>query len=186
MAGVILSQIELILIEVRYLAYCLSQVGCDVIAYNEDVPPQWGKFKDQSHLFHPVEIGGPEALREHGDRTLLLVWPPLNDPMGADCLQNWNGRYVCYVGEGYGDCTGDDAFHETLEQCYRLIDWIPMSVWPGVHDSLHVYEKRPMKHRVIKKRITRIRKKGCKEKIKRANETRSYQWSADSMLRRIH
>jgi thymidylate synthase len=58
--------------------------------------------------------------------------------------------------------------------------------WPGVHDSLHVYEKRQIKHKVVKKRITRIRHRLWKEKVKRANESRAYQWSNDQMLRRIH
>ena len=66
-----------------YWAWMLSQVGCEVVAYEENVPPQWGKFKHQSHLFHPVNVGVPSSLRRHGDSTLLLVWPPLNDSMGV-------------------------------------------------------------------------------------------------------
>lgn len=76
-----------------YWAYCLKQVGCDVIAYNEDVPPKWGQFAEWSHLFFPVQVGTPCTLRQHGDRALLLVWPPYGERMAVDCLRNWHGRY---------------------------------------------------------------------------------------------
>lgn len=112
-------------------------------------------------------------LREHGDRNLLLVWPPLNDRMGVDCLRNWYGRYVCYVGEGYGDCTGDDAFHETLEQCFRQVKWLPLSTWPGVHDHLMIYERRPgMTLKRVKKMVSRIQEHFRKQQLIDDNNSR--------------
>ncbi len=167
-----------------YWAWCLKQVGCDIIAYNEDVPPQWGEFALHDYLYHPVEVGTPEILREHGDRTLLLVWPPYDEPMASDCLRNWTGKYVCYVGEGYGDCTGDDTYHETLDRCFTLVDHFPLSTWPGVHDSFFLY-KRKVAQRTLKKRMTGIRGDFRKREIKENNRYRSYLYSSDPMMRRI-
>lgn len=133
----------------------------------------------QTHLFHPVRVGTPSVLHEHGDRNLLLVWPPLNERMGADCLRNWSRRYVFYVGEGYGDCTGDDAFHETLAQCFREVDNFPLSTWPGVHDSFFIYERRPgMNLRRAKKMISRIRRQGRKQQLIDDNNSRRYRFES--------
>jgi hypothetical protein len=169
-----------------YWAWMLQQVGCDVVAYDEALPPyQWGE-QHGDHTFHPIQIGGPTNLRDHGDRTLLLVWPPYDAIFAAECLRNWHGRYLVYVGEGYSDCMADDWFHETIQQCYRQIAWIPMFFWPGVHDSMWVYEKLPLKHRVIKKRMTRIREMLRKKEIIEINERRHYEFSSDRMLRSIY
>ena len=54
--------------------------------------------------------------------------------MAADCIGNFNGRHIAYVGEGYGACTADGQLRETLAQCSREIAWIWISFLLGVHD----------------------------------------------------
>ena len=164
-----------------YWAWCLSQIGCDVLSFNEDVPPQDYKFGMYSHLFHPVQVGTPSTLKYHGDRTLLLVWPPYDDPMAADCLRHFKGKFLCYVGE---DCTADDTFHEVLNDCFEQIAWLPMSTWPGIHDSLFVY-RRKVPYRLMKKRMTRTYKSFKKKTIQEDNRRRAYQFSSDRMERSI-
>lgn len=89
----------------------------------------------------PVERGGPEQARRPGARTLLLVWPPYQDPMAADALEAFEGEYVAYVGEGFGGCTADDCFHILLEDEWDLLYTIDIPSYWGLHDDFLFYRR---------------------------------------------
>lgn len=137
-----------------YWAWCIEQLGGDVVAY--DSRPAWhpqawddngwlrGRMEEKkeefsTHQWFPVLEGGPEKVTEWPDRTLLLCWPPYSNDMASDCLKPRPKRVV-YVGEGYGGCTGDDEFHETLDNSYVGIDAHIIPQWDGIHDSVEIYE----------------------------------------------
>lgn len=67
-----------------YLAYCLRQMGVDVIAY--DHKEKWYPWEGDPTHWSEVLLGTPEHLKDHGDRSLLLVWPPYSTSMAYDCL----------------------------------------------------------------------------------------------------
>lgn len=126
-----------------YWATLLRHRGCDVAAYDllgeafdEWFPTgQWGG----------VEKGGAEKAALHADRTLLIVWPPYDDPMALDALTAYRdagGNRLVYVGEGWGGCTGDDAFHGVINGP----DWtetheLAIPQWFGINDRLSAYER---------------------------------------------
>ena len=120
-----------------YWAHLLRQRGVDILAYdshpgdNQWVSKQWTK----------VRKGGPEKLRKLPGRTLFLCWPPYNEPMAAECLKNFRGKYVIYVGESEGGCTGDDEFHSILDNDYTLVREQPIPQWYGIHDVMLIYRK---------------------------------------------
>ena len=62
--------------------------------------------------------------------------------MASNCLKYFKGKYVIYIGEGYGGCTADDLFHSELKNKYNLINEIYIPQWDGIHDSLYIYEKK--------------------------------------------
>lgn len=95
--------------------------------------------------YHPITPGGPEDAGKYPDCTLFLCWPPYAESMAADALKaHWRagGKRIIYIGEGRGGCTGDDTFHRLLEKCYNEIDYYYIPQWWGMHDSLHVYERK--------------------------------------------
>lgn len=57
-----------------YWAYCLNQVGVDVIAV--DSGETHTSFK--SKHWHPIIKGGPPHAAKHPDRALFLCWPPMS------------------------------------------------------------------------------------------------------------
>ena len=61
--------------------------------------------------------------------------------MAADCLKYYQGDTVLYVGEGCGGCTGDDNFHERLEDEFELIEEMEIPQWNGIHDWLYHYSR---------------------------------------------
>ena len=61
--------------------------------------------------------------------------------MASDCLSNYSGNIVAYVGEGNGGCTGNDEFHYQLAAHWDLEREVQIPVWYGLHDSLFIYRR---------------------------------------------
>ena len=131
-----------------YWSRLLQDYGCDIIAYDTCPPKrhqvmigpvltnQWGHQKQYIH----VRKGGPNVLSNHSDRALFLCWPPYNNNMASDCLSNWNGSHLIYVGEDDG-CTANDNFHQLLNDEFDLVYQYQIPQWPGIHDELFIYKR---------------------------------------------
>lgn len=117
-----------------YWANILHQYGIDIIAYDIDF--------QHDVKYHQVLPGNPLNLNDHPDRTLLLVWPPFRTPMAMECLQNYKGDMVIYVGEFEG-CTGNQDFHDTLTKEWDEVANIPNANWNGIYDSALIYKRKP-------------------------------------------
>lgn len=48
---------------------------------------------------HATAQGDAASAKHHKDRALFLCWPPKDEPMAYDCLMNYAGDKVIYVGE---------------------------------------------------------------------------------------
>lgn len=127
-----------------YWAALLKEAGVDVVCYDA-LPPdsKVNPYHQDAPRYHPIAPGGPEQLAGHSDRTLILCWPPYDDPMAYNALVAYKGETVIYIGEGQGGCTGDDRFHHRLARLYEPSTHVTLPTWPGIHDSLTVYRRRP-------------------------------------------
>jgi hypothetical protein len=94
----------------------------------------------------------------HPDRTLLLVWPMMQE-WADQVLDLYAGDTVVYVGEGSGGCTGTDRMHAILGEerycwhddgpcaCpqdparFEQVEDVEIPQWAGVHDRLSVYRR---------------------------------------------
>ena len=118
-----------------YWAWLLRQAGADVIAFdrNHEAPPHWC----------PVERGGPEQLARHPGRTLFLCWPPMGEPLAAECVLRYDGERVISIGEkGDQARTGDESFRRLLAERFSEEREIPLPCWPGYSDCLTIYRRR--------------------------------------------
>jgi hypothetical protein len=61
--------------------------------------------------------------------------------MGANCLKNYRGNTVIYIGEDAGGCTGNDEFHGILDREFKLINTQEIPQWYGIHDVMFVYRR---------------------------------------------
>ena len=126
-------------------AHLLTAAGVNVAAYDAHPPGSpdnhWHK---QAHTWHPITVmdGAEAAARHSADRTLLLSWPPYDEPAGADILRATTADRVIYIGEGPGGCCGDDDMFDLLSSgwadvgCHRPVQWY------GIHDFITVYQRR--------------------------------------------
>jgi len=126
-------------------AHLLGQYGISVLA--SDLKPLAPGSTNTYHwgtgTWAPVRnADAVDAAQQWGwGRTLLLSWPPYDEPIGAAVLAAYPGDRVVYIGENDGGCCGDDAMHALLRNgwievaCHQPVQW-----W-GMHDFVTVYER---------------------------------------------
>jgi hypothetical protein len=128
-----------------YWAKLLRARGADVVAFDY-APPTGTSERNAWHIrqatHSEVLQGVPADLALYSDRTLFLCWPPYADPMASDSLRHYRGNTVAYIGEGRDGCTGDDAFHETLERDFEEIASLLVPRWEGLRDHLWIYRRK--------------------------------------------
>lgn len=119
-----------------YWAWQISQLGVDVMAYDN-----WSW--EHEFVWYDVLTGEPEYAGAFPDRVLVLVWPPYDDAMAVQTLRAYTGDTLIYAGENGGGCTGDDSFHELLEQEWDYIGDSPGHVtFEGIHCHLTAYRRK--------------------------------------------
>lgn len=142
-----------------YWAKLLADMGVDIVATDLQHPmelddeqhralaeagPTYPYFKTPG-LYHPVEqIDALAAARHYADRTLLVVWPSLNERWAAKAIQAYRdagGRCVLYVGEPANGCCADDAFFDALSNWFVCSASYPACPWWGVHDVFEAWTR---------------------------------------------
>ncbi len=127
-----------------YWAWCLAAKGADIIVTDIAAPtdnPDWFARKEPWH--EVLVMDGAEAVRIHSSRALFLCWPMYDTAMAHEALEAYiqaGGHTLIYVGESQGGCTGDDAFHELVEQALTEVNYVPLPQWYGLHDNLWIYQ----------------------------------------------
>jgi hypothetical protein len=125
-----------------YWTYLLRLTGADVVAY-DNVPI--GGLRD--NRYHPdvrpwteVIEGDLDVLPLHGDRSLLICWPPIYSALW-EALSFYHGDCVIYV----GDHGGRTARLAGLSEAFRLVELHPavaMDPAPDRPAELGVWRRR--------------------------------------------
>ena len=125
-----------------YWASLVNRAGGDIIAYDVHVGAK-NKWFDQVNSYYPINTGGSgPAVKQHPEHTLLMVWPCYDKPMDIVALRQHKGKYLIYVGEGPGGCTGSKAGHNWIEKHYDQVEEILIPQWSGIHDYMTVYARK--------------------------------------------
>ena len=124
-----------------YWALLLKNAGINIIAYDINGPKSSHYFMDDT-LYYPVKKGGPHKLIKYRNRNLFLCWPPYDTKMAYECIIHFHGKYVIYIGEKSGGCTGDDAFHEYLWKYFECVEEVDIPQWSGIHDNLYIFKNK--------------------------------------------
>lgn len=126
-----------------YWAYLLSQLGCKITAYDLESPKPLGEHSNAAFekLWFDVKIGGPEVLSNHTDDTLFLCWPPLATSFAADCLKNYKGETVVYIGEWEGGCTADFDFFKIVKKNWKTEEFVSIPTWDFVRDGMYILKR---------------------------------------------
>lgn len=124
-----------------YWAYLLRKRGCDVQAYDKRPSLHENEYAFTKQWTGVIK-GRPGKLKKRADRALFLCWPSYATAFASTCLARYTGDTVAYIGEGWGGCTGDDAFHEALNEYWSEVRKVDLPQWDGVHDDLYIYRRK--------------------------------------------
>jgi hypothetical protein len=130
-----------------YWAALLRSRGVDTLAY-DIAPPGAGKKnafhkKGRAPWADVQRASAIEAARRHGDRSLLLCWPPFDDDAASyAALRAYRGDVVIHIGEADG-ATGSVRFHRELRLNWSLVEEVDLPHWPRLRDRLMVYRRNP-------------------------------------------
>jgi hypothetical protein len=138
-----------------YWTYELTKAGIDAIATD----PGTGCYGHGNRYCGWAEpwcsitrITGADAVKQYPDRTLLMVWPDLGHDGEPDwpfeTIAAYTGQTILYVGEGNGGCTGTDAFHHCLEECFEEVDQFAIPQFWGIHDRLQIWQRNRTMRRI--------------------------------------
>lgn len=126
-----------------YWAHLLGQRGADVAASDLN-PPNTAKnlWHRAGEVFVPVAARDAVDAVEETDRTLLLSWPPYDEPTGAAVLNAYRGDRVVYIGEGESGCCGTDEMWAALRSNWTEVAEHRPVQWYGLHDWVTVYDRK--------------------------------------------
>ena len=122
-----------------YWAKLVADAGGDIVAFDADPAgiDSKNRWHSDKHLYSPVWHGGPEKIAEHPGRTLFLCWPPYDDPFVKECLDQYRGDTLIYVGE-VDACTGWD---ERLDTEWKAADEVTIPKFSCINDYLMVFKR---------------------------------------------
>lgn len=125
-----------------YWAWQLSQLGVDVIAYDNHPPNVPGNdyFVPEPRMFHKVRRGSHLRAAKHPDRVLFLCWPTMSN-FATRAVRNYAGDTVIYIGEGPYGCTADESFFDELAKSWTQVGEYPLVQWSGIHDHINVWQR---------------------------------------------
>jgi hypothetical protein len=128
-----------------YTEKLAEKEGADIIL--TDISPDdkngWCKNEDMKFPADLLKMDAKSAVEEFKDRNVFMAWPPYDNPMAYEVANAMEvGRYLVYVGESHGGCTGDDSFFNILDSKFESIEsdaYIPS--WSGIYDNVYIYKK---------------------------------------------
>lgn len=128
-----------------YWAFLLNNYGCDIVAYDNYLPPYDGEehyFDDDAVLWFNVQKCDSFFVPPI-DRTLFLCWPPYDELMAYNVLSRYAGDRLIYIGEDCGGATADDNFYRVLSNNWTRVYEFEIPQFYGLHDWLSIYERKP-------------------------------------------
>lgn len=123
-----------------YWAALLKEHGARVQAF-EPHPIYGNPYKFKRAYTSVAKGDHRRALRMYPNYTLLFSWPDYGATWSAEALKLHKGRYVAYIGEGLGGCTGSDEMFAILNLAFSVVEEVHLPQWDGIHDNLTVYER---------------------------------------------
>ena len=125
-----------------YTESLVKQRGGDIIPTDIEPTENNPWCRDGDFYCEVEKLKSGDAVKKYNDRNVFMAWPPYDTSMAYEAAKEIElGRYLIYVGEGYGGCTGDDQFFNELRDKFEKVEDISIPQWCGIHDYCQVYKK---------------------------------------------
>ena len=115
--------------------------------------------RSQANVFGEIQLGGPEVIREHANRVLVLMWPDYRGQgsFGLKCLEEYEGDTLVLVGEWQGRTFGrytaglhdhgqsfSREFQSAVTATYVEEAVYRLPNWPLFLDCVMVYKRKSL------------------------------------------
>lgn len=91
------------------------------------------------------ECDGAAMVKKNQNADIIVAWPPYDEPDGTKIINEIKkpGTMLYYFGEGGWGCTGDNEFHEIIndQDKWHDVEHVQLPQWDGLHDSLMIYRR---------------------------------------------
>lgn len=126
-----------------YWAYEMQKRGVEIVATDlVRVPNNIYRF---DAAWTTIQwMTAKQAINKYPKHTLLIVWPCYDKPWAYQALKEYKGDTLVFCGESWG-CTGDNNFHQLLEDEWVEPVQINIPCWFGLYDCIYVYTRRQVK-----------------------------------------
>lgn len=116
--------------------------GADIICTDINPTKKNGWCRNGEFHCKVEKISADKAVQKYKDRNVFMAWPPYDNPMAYHVASEMEvGKYLIYVGEGHGGCTGDDNFFEYLYSNFEEVESFKIPQWSGIRDYCDIYKK---------------------------------------------
>ena len=126
-------------------ASLLQMVGLQVIPTDGFCSHELEKSTPQTRFTHVEHLDGIKAIQMYKTPCLFMCWPSYGSPFATNCLKEFQGEYLIYIGEGQDGCTADNDFFEILENSWTSVERIDIRRWWGIWDRIEIYQRNPIK-----------------------------------------
>lgn len=127
-----------------YTESLVLQNGGDIIATDLTPGPENKWCREGKAYMEIEELEAAAAVSKYRNRNVFMAWPPYDDPMALHVAERMGGgKFLVFVGEDYGGCTGnDDFFHYLTKEFQSLEVDATIPSWHGIYDHVYVYKKK--------------------------------------------
>lgn len=132
-----------------YWSALISAGGGDVLSFDQApvhrMKNGWHPRDKAPHAWFPVKRADSVVALDHPERTLLVCWPPYDEPMAYEALVSYEiggGGQLVFIGEHFGGCTGDARFFDRLEAGWDETGSVILPSWPGIHDYMTTWRRK--------------------------------------------
>ena len=120
----------------------VNERGGDIISTDINPTSTNGWCNDGEYRMNVEQLDSPSAVKKYNDRNVFMAWPPYDTPMAHETAISMEvGKYLIYVGESWGGCTGNDDFFMELRDNFEEITDLMIPTWSGINDYCTVYKK---------------------------------------------
>ena len=116
--------------------------GVDIIS--TDISPKNNGWCKGNISFMSVEkLSCKKAILKYSNRNIFMAWPPYDHPVAYQVVKKMSiNKFLIYIGESQGGCTGDDSFFGYINKHFEEISHnASVKSWFGIRDNIYVYKK---------------------------------------------
>ncbi len=99
--------------------------------------------QNEENLYTKVEnVSGEKVTQQRSSDVLLMIWPPFDNDLAFNVLNNFSGNKFIYIGEREGGANANGNFFDLLSEKWNQLTELDIKQWAGIGDSIFFYTRK--------------------------------------------